>query len=78
MKPVKSVSSREFQHRFGQMSSRLKPGESIMVTKHGQALGTFTKAYKPRKMPDFMANLEKLGYSVEAGERIIKKICELP
>lgn len=77
MKRTKSVTSREFQHHFGDMSGSLKPGERLTVTKHGQPLGTFTKAPPVREAPDYLANLEKLGHSIKAGQRFINRICDL-
>ena len=73
----KSVTLREFQHKLSTLSETLKPGESLLVTKHGQPFGVFTKNPKPKKMPDFLANLNKLGYSVKEGQELIDSICEL-
>jgi hypothetical protein len=75
MKRAKTVTSRQFQHQFANVSQELKPGESITVTKHGKPLGTFIKAAKTIKAPDFMANLEKLTYSVQTGQKVIDEIC---
>ena len=77
MKKAKTANSREFQHRFADLSRALKPGESITVTKHGQPLGFFTKAPRPRKAPDYLANLEKLGHSIQTGQKLIDEICDL-
>jgi antitoxin (DNA-binding transcriptional repressor) of toxin-antitoxin stability system len=65
MKKGKTITSREFQHRFANLSSALKPGESLVVTKHGKTLGLFTKAPKQQAAPDYLANLEKLGHSAQ-------------
>ena len=77
MKKGKTVTSREFQHHFSDMAGTLKQGESITVTKHGQPLGTFTKSSKTRKAPDYLGNLDKLGYSSLAGQKVIDQICDL-
>lgn len=77
MKRAKTVTSREFQHQFADLSSKLKPGQSITITKHGQPLGVFTKVAKTRKAPDYLGNLEKLGYSTQAGQKLIDEICDL-
>jgi antitoxin (DNA-binding transcriptional repressor) of toxin-antitoxin stability system len=75
MKATKTATSREFQHRFGDLAQALKPGESITVTKRGKPLGFFTKAPKPRKAPDYLANLQKLGHSMQTGQKLIEEIC---
>jgi antitoxin (DNA-binding transcriptional repressor) of toxin-antitoxin stability system len=75
-KPI-TVTSRDFQHRFSSMADSLKPGESITVTKHGQPIGTFTKASKPRPAPDYLGNLQKLGHSLQDGQKVIDAICDL-
>ena len=77
MKKGKTITSREFQHRFANLSNALKPGESIVVTKHGKTLGLFTKAPKQRTAPDYLANLEKLGHSSQTGQNLIEEICDL-
>ena len=77
MKKTKTVTSRQFQHQFAELSGKLKPGQSITITKHGHALGVFTKAVKTRRAPDYLGNLEKLGYSTQAGQKLIDEICDL-
>lgn len=59
MKKAKTVTSREFQHGFSDLAAGLKPGESITITKHGKFIGSFTKAPKARKAPDYLGNLAK-------------------
>ncbi len=76
MKNRKKVNSREFQQRFGQVTERLSPGDSISVTKHGEVIGIFIKASR-QKAPDFLGNLEKLGYSGREGQKLIDEICDL-
>ncbi len=73
----KTVTVRELQHQLGKLGAGLKPGDSLLVTRHGKPFGVFTKAAKPRKAPDFLANLEKLGQSIEAGQKLLNQICEL-
>jgi hypothetical protein len=77
VKRARTVTSREFQHQFADLSNKLKPGESLTITKHGQPLGFFTKVARTRKAPDYLANLEKLGYSAQAGQKLIDEICDL-
>jgi antitoxin (DNA-binding transcriptional repressor) of toxin-antitoxin stability system len=77
MRREKVISSRDFQHHFSDLAGALKPGESVNITRHGELLGTFTKAAKPRKNVDYLSNLDKLGYSAEAGQRVIDAICDL-
>ena len=71
---MKAATSREFQRRFANLSRKLRAGESIIITKHGRPLGVFTKAFKPRRAPDYLANLEKPGYSIHTGQRLIEEI----
>jgi hypothetical protein len=72
---TKVISSREFQQQFARVSKQLQPGESIAVTNRGENIGTFTRARKaPRGLPDFYVNLEKLGRSKSAGQKMIDEI----
>lgn len=77
MKTSKTITCREFQHQFADLSGKLKPGHSITVTKHGRPLGVFTKVGKIRRAPDYLGNLEKLAYSAQAGQKLIDDICDL-
>ena len=47
------------------------------ITRHGQIDGFFTKAPEPRPAPDYLGNLEKLGQSAKAGQKLIDEICDL-
>ena len=71
---MKKLTAREFQHQFSKTAEALKPGESVTVTKHGKPLGVFTRLPRRKiKTPDFLGNLEKVGYSVEVGDQILKE-----
>ena len=71
---MKKLTARQFQHTFSKTTEALKPGESVTITKHGRPLGVFTRLPKRRvKTPDFLANLEKVSYSVEVGDAILKQ-----
>jgi antitoxin (DNA-binding transcriptional repressor) of toxin-antitoxin stability system len=74
---TKIVTLREFQHRLSDISGTLNAGESVFITKRGRPLGVFTKTPIIKKAPDYMANLEKLGYSTKAGQKYIDEICDL-
>jgi hypothetical protein len=72
---ARTISSRQFQHEFARISKKLKPGESVKVTNRGETVGTFTREPRiPRLMPDFYANIQKLGVSREVGQRMIDAI----
>lgn len=60
----KQVSSREFFHGFAKLHAAMKPGESLVITKHGKPLGEFIKqpAQKSFAMPD----LKELGMEPDA------------
>jgi hypothetical protein len=76
MLDMKKLTARQFQHGFGKLTEELKPGEIIVVTKRGQPHGVFTKAgQRRRRAPDFAANLNKVGYSAKAGQKLIDHIC---
>ena len=72
----KRVSSREFFHQFAKLNSELKPGETLVITKHGKPLGEFRKqaARRTFQMPDF----KKIGLepkaSMAAREAVYKKL----
>ena len=53
----KQVSSREFFHNFSKLHAALKPGETLVITKHGKPLGEFRKPAEKRALhlPDFQA-----------------------
>ena len=71
---MKKLTAREFQHQFSKTAEALKPGQSVTITKHGKPLGVFTRLPKRKiKTPDFLGNLEKLGYPVEVGDQILKE-----
>lgn len=75
---MKKITAREFQHSFSETAAKLKPGQAVLVTKHGKALGTFTKATqgKPRKFrcPDFVAELRREGLNTRKGQEAIDGI----
>jgi antitoxin (DNA-binding transcriptional repressor) of toxin-antitoxin stability system len=77
MKKPSTVSSRAFQQGFSRVADSLRPGESVTITKHGEPIGTFTKVPKPKPAPDYLGNLQKLGHSIEAGQKVIDAICAL-
>ena len=72
----RKVSSREFFHQFAKLNSELKPGETLVITKHGKPLGEFRKPAARRAfvMPDF----KKLGLepkaSMAAREAVYRKL----
>lgn len=71
------VSSREFQQQFARISKELQPGETIAVTNRGERIGTFTRAGNSSgPVPDFYANLQKLGQSQALGQRMIDQIVD--
>jgi hypothetical protein len=74
MRAEKIISSREFQQQFAKISKRLQPGQSVAVTNRGVRIGTFTKAQARGKVPDFYANLQKLGHSKSLGQKMIEQI----
>jgi len=75
MKAEQMISSREFQQQFARISKLLQPGDSVAVTNRGKRVGTFTKAGKSaRPVPDFDANLQKLGRSRSIGQKMIEQI----
>lgn len=74
MNSDKTVSSREFLHSFGELSAKLRPGESITVTKHGKPVGTFTRQPKPVKAPDFLGNMRRMGLTGEAARKLTEAI----
>jgi hypothetical protein len=75
MKRVRTVTSHEFQRRFGDLANALKPGERITVTKQVQSLGFFIRAAKRNQALDNLANVDKLSYSTKTGQEQINEIC---
>ena len=74
----KQVSSREFFHNFSKLHSAMKPGETLVITKHGKPLGEFRK--QPEKRSFKMPDLKKLGLepkaSMAAREALYAKIMQ--
>ena len=71
---MKKVTARQFQNGFGKLSDHLEPGQTIQITKRGKPHGLYTKVATQRiRRPDFLANLEKLGYSEKVGESRFQK-----
>jgi hypothetical protein len=74
---VKKISSRDFQKRFAEITSTLKNGQVVEITRHGQTVGRFTKTNgKKIKMPDFWAEVQKHGYSTDWGDQLLKEFNE--
>ena len=74
MSNMRKMSAREFQHSFAKTAESLKPGESVAITKHGKALGTFTRAAERHvKMPDFVKMLEETKLQRSLGDQILKE-----
>lgn len=77
MKGERVVTSREFQQQFAKISKDLQPGETVTVTNRGEKIGTFIRARKgARQIPDFYANLQKLGRSPSVGQRMIERVTD--
>jgi hypothetical protein len=77
MKGRRVVTSREFQQQFAKISKELRPGETIAVTNRGEKIGTFTRARNAAgQVPDFYANLQKLGRSQSVGQRMIEQVTD--
>jgi hypothetical protein len=77
MRREKVITSREFQQQFAKISKMLEPGETISVTNRGEKIGTFTRASnRPGRVPDFYANLQKLGRPRSVGQRMIDHIAD--
>jgi hypothetical protein len=72
----KKVTAREFLHGFASLEKKLRPGETVTVTRRGAPIGEFTKRpVKPKiKMPDFKKDACRLGYSVEVGDRLLARL----
>jgi antitoxin (DNA-binding transcriptional repressor) of toxin-antitoxin stability system len=72
----KKVSAREFLHQFASLEKKLRPGESVTVTRHGKPVGEFTKRPTKQKikMPDFEKDAKRAGISVEAGDRLLARL----
>jgi hypothetical protein len=77
MKREKVTTSREFQQQFCKIVKALKPGETISVTNRGERIGTFTRARnRSGRVPDFYANLQKLGQPQSVGQWMIDQIAD--
>jgi antitoxin (DNA-binding transcriptional repressor) of toxin-antitoxin stability system len=80
MSDMKQVNAREFQKSFSKVAEQLAQGETVEVTKHGKALGFFTKARARTavRMPDFAANLAHVPSVGPAGEQLLAEVIDAP
>ena len=72
----KQVSSREFFHNFSKLHAAMKPGETLLITKHGKPLGEFRKPSRKRSLnlPDFKALDLEPKASVAARDALYRKL----
>lgn len=72
----KKVSAREFLHQFAKVHASLEPGESVIVTRHGEILGRFVKesAAKKVRLPDFAKDASAAGFGPEVGDAVLRRI----
>ena len=72
----KKVTAREFLHNFASVEKKLRPGESITVTRRGAALGKFTKDPAPAKidLPDFEKDASRPGFNAKIGDKVLARL----
>jgi antitoxin (DNA-binding transcriptional repressor) of toxin-antitoxin stability system len=72
----RKVSAREFLHQFAKVHASLEPGESVVVTRHGQALGRFVKeaGAQRMKLPDFGKDASAAGFGPEVGDALLERL----
>ena len=72
----KQVSSREFFHGFARLHAAMKPGETLVITKHGKPLGEFTKqgAKKAVRLPELKTLGLEPAASLAAREGLYRKL----
>ena len=72
----KQVSSREFFHNFSKLHAALKPGETLVITRHGKPLGEFRKRAEKRSLhlPDFKALGLEPKASMAARDALYRKL----
>ena len=72
----KQVSSREFFHNFARLHAAMKPGETLVITKHGKPLGEFRKQSAKRsfELPDFKTLGLEPKASMAARNALYKKL----
>jgi hypothetical protein len=73
--PMRKVTAKEFQHRFGKLSASLKPGQTLQVIRDGNVDGVYQKAPKRKiPFPDFKTWLKQHDYSEESGEALLRTL----
>jgi hypothetical protein len=74
----KRVSSREFFHQFSKLYSEMKPGETLVINKHGKPLGEFRKQGPKRtfQVPDFKNLGLEPKASMAAREAVYRNLME--
>jgi hypothetical protein len=73
---MKQINAREFQKSFGRITEKLRAGEKVQITKHGNVVGTFVKETKKVQWPDVVAYLRKHSCPAEVGDRVLKDFNE--
>ena len=71
---MKKITAREFQKKFGSVNARMRPGETLEVTRRGKTAGQYIKGgYPPVKMPDFAKLARKQTITPAQGSKLIKE-----
>ena len=72
----KKVTAREFLHNFASLEKKLRPGESVTVTRRGTPLGKFTKntASPSIELPDFEKDASRPGLDAKVGDQVLARL----
>lgn len=72
----KKVTAREFLHNFASVEKKLRPGESVTVTRRGAPLGQFTKNMTSAsvELPDFEKDASRPGYDAKVGDKVLARL----
>jgi len=71
---MKKITARDFQKKFGSIDSKMRPGESLEVTRHGKPSGRYTKAgHRPVKIPNISKRVALQPIDPKVGGRLIRE-----
>ena len=70
---MKQINAREFQKSFGRITEKLRAGEKVQITKHGNVVGTFMKQPKKVDWEKAFDYLKKNSCSPEVGDELVRK-----
>jgi antitoxin (DNA-binding transcriptional repressor) of toxin-antitoxin stability system len=72
-----SVTAREAQRHMAKVIDALRPGQSVQIIRHGQAVASLQKGPARKiRLPNILKRLQRHPYPAEVGEAVIRQFHE--